>query len=803
MLKNYFKIAWRNLWKNKVFSLINILGLSVGIAFTLLIGAYVWGELRVNSGLKDAGNQYIILSKWKDPNMGSDIASIAALPNALKINYPGLVKNYYHFDGITGNVSHNNMHFRESMQLGDTTLLTMYGFKLLYGDAKTAMNGPFSVVITGHIAMKYFGKTDVVGQTLSLENFNGGKHEFIISGVLQPLPKNSVTNLNAENNSNLFLPAGAAKFMGPTLDGWNDAEMVNYLELQKGANPKTVEKALLELVRKNAPEQFAKNLTPYLVPLKDYNLVAENGLVKKMTYTLSCIALFILLMAVVNFVNICIGRSSGRMKEMGIRKVLGGLRKQLIQQFLVESVLLVMLSTILALVIYLLARPYFGNLLGSDIKSLFAFPVYFIPLPFLLALFIGLLAGFYPALVLSAANSVDSLKGKLTSVKESVLFRKTLVAFQFATAAVVFIGAIIISQQIQLFFSSNLGYNKDYVVYAQLPRDWSPQGVQKMEAIQAQFEQMPSVKSISLSYDIPDGMNGLSLPVYKQGATPSQSVTAQVLNDDNRYAATYGIPLTAGTFFKPVYNGADFALVVINQTAAKALGFNNPEDAVGQKVMLSQLAPTPFTVCGVTADFHFGSMQSRIAPIIFTNVNYLTYYRYFSIRLKPGDMQQSLTGLQNKWVQLMPGEPFEYHFMDDALNKLYATELQLKKAVFVASFLTVVIVLLGVLGLISLSIQKRTKEIGIRKVLGSSVAGITQLFLKDFMGVVIIAGVIACPLAWLLMSKWLNDYAYRINISAAPFIVSLALLTAVTAVLIVLQTAKAAFSNPVKSLRSE
>ena len=801
MLKNYFKIAWRNLWKNKVFSIINIFGLSVGISFTLLIGAYVWGELQVNRQLKNADNQYIILSKWKDPNMGFEIGSTAQMPQTLKDNYPGLVANYYLFDGVTTNVSKGDMHFRESLQLGDSTLLNMYGFKLLYGDAKTALHDPFSVVLTRRMALKYFGKTDVVGQTLNFESFSGDKHDFIITGVLPEMSKNSVTNLNASNNSDFFFTIASAKYFKRNVTGWNNQNMVCYVELQKGASPKMVEKVMHDLLRKNASRHISQNLTPYLVALKDYNLIADGGIVKKMTWTLSCIALFILLMAIINFVNICIGRSSGRMKEMGIRKVLGGLRKQLIWQFITESVLTVMLSTLLALIIYLIARPYFSNVLGKDIMGLFSFPAYFIPVPFLFALLIGLLAGIYPALVLTALKSVDSLKGKLSSVKEGVLFRKTLVGFQFATASIVFIGGVIISQQINLFFSNSLGYNKDYVVYAQLPRDWSAKGVQKMEAIRYQLAQVPEVSSVALSFEIPDGSNGGNYPVYKQGANPSDVITTQGLVADNQYAVTYNIPMKAGTFFKPAYIAADSALVVINETESKALGWKTPADAIGQKI-ITPGSPVN-TICGVTADFHFGSMQGRIQPITFNNVNYATVYRFFSVKLKPGDIQKSLSALQKQWTLLMPGAPFQYNFIDDALKKVYATELQLKQAAFIATILAVIIVLLGVLGLISLSIQKRTKEIGIRKVLGSSVAGITRLFLKDFLGVVLIAGVIACPLAYLIMQKWLNDYAYKIDISLSPFVFSMALLTFITAFLIIVQTIKAAFSNPVNSLRSE
>lgn len=803
MLKNYFKIAWRNILKSRFYSLVNIIGLSVGIAFTLLIAAYVYGQLQVNHQLKNAGNQYIILSKWTDPNMGNEIVCIAELPKALKSNYPQLIANYYHADGITTTVSKGDKHFRENLQLGDSTLLQTYGFKLQHGDAHTALKSPFTVVITAKMALKYFGKTDAVGQALNFENFAGQKHYFTITGVLAPMPQNSVTVMKEGND--FFFNADAATFFKRNLNGWDNVGTLDYVELQPGASVKAVEQAMQTLINKNEGDKVIRTgLKPYLVKLNDYNLLANGGLIKKMTYTLSCIALFILLMAVINFINICIGRSSGRMKEMGVRKVLGSLRKQLIWQFLTESTLLVGLSTILALLIYLVARPFFSDVLAADILGLFAMPVYVIPLLLLFALLVGLLAGIYPAMVLSAVKSIDSLKGKLSSVKESVLLRKTLVAFQFITATVVFIGAVVISKQINLFFSNNLGYNKDYVIYASTPRNWSAQGVQKMEVIRTQLAQLPGVSNATLSYEIPNGRNGGNYLVYRQGTQETGMISTTGLVADNQYAATYNIPLKAGTFFKPFYSPADSTQLVINETEAKALGWQRPADAIGQKIILPAYSmQTAYTICGVTADFHFGSMQEKIGPITFMNVNYATNYRFLSIRLKPGDMQKQLSAIQTQWLKLMPDTPFDYQFMDAALVKLYQTEIQLKKAAYLATVLATIIVLLGVLGLISLSVQKRTKEIGIRKVLGSSVSGISLLFLKDFLAVVVIAGLAACPIAYLMMQKWLNDYAYKTALSPGPFILSVALLTLVTALVIILQTIKAAFANPAKSLRSE
>ncbi|HWD90086.1 MAG TPA: ABC transporter permease [Mucilaginibacter sp.] len=802
MLHNYFIIAWRNILKHKFSSLINIFGLGVGIAFTLLIAVYAWQEATVNSNLKDVSNQYIIQSKWKDPNLGYDLATVAELPRALKEQYPALVSNFYHWDGVTSNVSKGDKHFRESIRPGDSTILKMYGLKLAYGDASTALNDKFSAVITGNTAIKYFGKTDVVGQSLTIENFSGSKHEYMITGVLDKMPKNSITNFNDNNNSAIFLNANAGKFLGRTMDGWTNTFLIGLIELQPGVKPADLDRPMRDLIRKHTATQISANLTPYLVPLSSYHLDTNNGLVRNMLYTLSIIALFILLMAVINFINICIGRSAQRMKEIGIRKVLGGLKQQLIWQFLTESIVMSMIATTIALGLYAAFRPVFGDLLNTELTGLFSFPIYFYVYPIILAVLIGLLSGVYPALVLSSLKSIDSLKGKLSQVKDNVIFRKSLLAFQFGTATIVLIGAIVISKQIDLFFSKSLGYNKDYVVYAQLPRDWSKNGVRKMESNRLQLAQMPQVNSIALSWEIPNGNNGFSWQVYKQGQDSTRASSSQVLVADGQYAETYGIPLRAGSFFRPFYTDADSAKVVINETQARALGYADANDAIGQQIR-AQGVSNSLTICGVVNDFQFGSMQQKISPITFINVNWATNYRYFSIKLKPGNVEQSITALQKKWAELMPGAPFEYNFMDQALRDIYKTEIQLKKASYAATTLAMIIVFLGILGLISLSIQKRTKEIGIRKVLGSSVGNVVMLFLSDFLRIILISGTIASPLAYLAVSKWLNSYAYKISITALPFIVSIGILTIITTVLICLQTIKAALANPVKSLRSE
>ncbi len=798
MLKNYFKIAWRNIVKSRFYSAINIIGLSTGIAFTLLIGAYVWNQLQVNKNLKNADRQYIIQSKWKDPNEGFPMATLGPLAKALKDNYPNLVANYYRYDGITSNVSKGDKSFRENLQVGDSTLLNMFGFTLLHGNAQTALKNPFTVVITKNKAIKYFGRTDVVGQTITIESFSGSKHDFLITGVLNPTQKNSITSLIDNYPGDFYVSTDNLDFFGRNMS-WQNAFIANYIELQKGVTPKELEKPIAYLEKQNTPPQVAADLTPYLVPLKEFYLSANNGLVQKMIYALSVIALFILAMAVINFINMSVSRSAARMREIGIRKVLGGLKKQLIIQFLTESIIIVFFATVLAFIMYASTRSLFSSILGTEIPSLNNFPAYFIALPFLFIVLLGIIAGIYPAFVLSSLKSVESLKGKI-KVNENVLLRKSLIAFQFSTAAIAFTGAIIISKQTDLFLSDNLGYNKNFILSAQVPRDWTQQGVNKMENIRNQFSSVSNVKNISLSFEVPDGNNSGNAAVYKFGSDSTQAVVAQALTTDENYLHVYTIPLKAGSFFEG--HALDSGKVILNETAAHALGWKNVTDAIGQQIRVPN-DPTIYTVQGVTNDFHFGSMQQKIAPIIFFNVQFATIYRYLSFKLNPGNIPATINALQKKWNALMPGAPFEYKFMDDTLANLYKTELQLKKASYTATMLALIIVLLGVTGLISLSIQKRTKEIGIRKVLGSSVAGIITLFIKEFLLVILIGGIIACPLAYIIMHNWLQNYAYRINIDASPFIISIVCLGLITALLICIQSIKAALANPVKSLRTE
>jgi putative ABC transport system permease protein len=442
----------------------------------------------------------------------------------------------------------------------------------------------------------------------------------------------------------------------------------------------------------------------------------------------------------------------------------------------------------------------FEGIVGKHMPDLASLPVYFGLLPVLFILVTGILAGLYPAFVLSSLNAINALKGKLKTIKEKVWQRKAMAAFQFSIAAVVMTTAFIVSQQVSYFFSQKLGYNKAYIVTAQVPRDWSKAGVQKMESIRDAFAAMPQVSAATLSYEIPNGNNGGQPPVYKAGADSTQAIAMQAMTTDENYLKTYQIAIRSGSYFEG--HGLDSGKVILNEQAVQALGYKNSDAAIGQQVRIPG-DPTVFTVKGVASDFHYGSMQQRIAPLIVFNVNFTTSYRYLSFKLKPGTISAAIESIQNKWATLLPGSSFEYNFIDDTLKKLYASELQLQKAAHTATLLALVIVLLGVLGLLSINIQKRTKEIGVRKVLGASAANIITLFLKDFLPVLCIGGLASIPFAWFVMRDWLNNYAYRINLTVLPFLATLLILLCITVIVISIQTGKAASESPVKNLRTE
>ncbi len=802
MFQSYLKIALRHGVKRPFYSIVNVMGLAMGLTFTLLIASFVWGELQVNDRLKNADNQYIIRSKWKQPGLGYEEVTVAPLGKLLKEQYPGLVANYYRFDVLTTAVSNGDKHFvREVAQAGDCTMIGMYGFNMLYGNAQTALKNPNSVVITEENAIKYFGRTDVVGQVLSLSNYAGSKQDFVVTGVLKSLAKNSITYL-WDMPVNVFIPFNSLQGRTDT-DGWTTWNIATYIELQEGVQAEQLDGPIAKLIATYASKDVKENLRPYLTPLKKYYREFNNSIVKKTIYTLLSVAAFILLMAVVNFVNIAIANASSRVKEIGIRKSLGSLKRQLVYQFLAESILSAMLSMSISLVLYELFRSSFADVVGRIIEPFWAISPYFLGTVTLLTLLIGITAGIYPAFLLASLPSVDSLKGKLKSIKKGVLFRQLLITAQFSIALLVFCGAIVISQQVAYFFNKNSGFNKESILLVSLPRDWTPQGVANMETVRNELGRVAAVKSISISSSTLKSGTDYNINLYPVGKDSTQSTTTSVLQTDENFAETYQIPMVAGKFYGSSKPADHEDKIVLNETAIYSLGYKRADAAIGRQVY-SQGYKNPITIIGVTKDFSFRSMRDKVGPTAISHVSGAGhFFSYFSIKIGSENLTHSIASIEKKFHLLLPDAPFEFSFADEALQQLYQSELQLKKAAQTATILAVLIVISGILGMVSLSIVQRNKELAIRKVIGASTQSIILLFMNEFLLALTIAMLIAFPVAYLLMTSWLQNFAYHIDVNWLSFlVVGLSFIIAISLV-VSLQTMKAALMNPVKSLRSE
>lgn len=797
MLRHYVKIAWRNLLRHKGMSSIHLAGFALGLTFTFVIGAYMLGEYQVNRNLRNIDRQYLIQSRWAKPDMGPELTTLAPLAEALKREYPQLVSAYYRWDGITAVVSRGNKHFREELQIGDTSFLNLFGFPLKEGEASQAFKEPFSAVITAEAAQRYFGSAPALGQSLSIANFSGEQQSFRVTAVMDHIPYNSVTGLSGEGQSQIFLSPAVIPFFGrASLSDWNNNVIPAYITIGENASVEQLGQAATALIRRHADPQIAANLRPLVLPLKTYYLDSNDGAVRSMLYTLFFISQFIFLMVLINFINMSVAGSAGRLREIGVRKVLGGAKSQLVQQFLSESVLLVSLSVLGALSLYQVTRPFFSGILGKTLPGLGAFSLQVYLMLALGTLFVGILAGLFPAFVLSSFHTIDSLKGRLRQVSGTSWLRRALLGFQFAVATAVLMAVWVVSGQVSLFFGTDLGYEKSLVVSAATPRDWTPEGVAKLKTARDEFKKLAQVADATLAYAIPDGRVGGSLSLTS--ARSDNPVLMPVVEADANYAATYGMPLAAGTFLKD-HDEADG--IVINESAARAFGWSTAGEAIGQPLRMSDEAL--FTVRGVIRDFHFNSMKEAIRPLCFISLDAAPRYRYLSFRLKGKDIPGAIRALSERWAALLPGAPFEYRFTDESLAELYRTELRLEKASYTAALLAVVIVLLGIVGLSAISIRKRMKEIGIRKVLGSSAFAISKLFVREFLLTALLACTLASPLAYGLLQGWLEHYSYRIQWTIWPFVVPPLFLLTLMVLLIFAQTHRAALTNSIKSLRTE
>ncbi|MBS1596920.1 MAG: ABC transporter permease [Bacteroidetes bacterium] len=810
MIRNYLKIAWRNLKKYKTFSAINIAGLAIGLACFLLIALYVTDELSFDRYNENAEDTYRI---------NCDLTfngSVLRLPVASDMTGSTLKKDYPQVNEFTRVFANgrkqikfgNNFINERNVAHADSTFFNVFTLPALQGDTKTALDEPNTVVISASAAKKYFGTTDAIGKIIQTDD--NGKTLYKVTAVIKDVPENSHFHFDF-----IFSMKNVNYEWGNYLSN----NFFTYIVLQPGTDYKAFEKkaiaqylqryvfpAAQHMMQISSMEEFEKagnKLSYSLMPLtkihlystdRDFELSPSGNI--QYIYIFSAVAIFILLIACINFMNLTTARSANRAKEVGVRKVLGTDRNNLVLQFLFESVMMVTFSLIIAIALVNILLPAFNNIASKNISlnQIFS-PAILISL-FVLPLFVGLLAGSYPAFFLSRFSPAEVLKGKLNMGSKSSWLRSLLVVFQFATSIILIIGTIVIYHQLHFIQNTNLGFNKSQVL---IINNTYALG-QNVNAFKDEITKMQGVSSGTISDYLPVSSSRSDYTYSKDQVMNSQNgLNIQVWSVDYDYLKTMGMQLASGRNFSHDF-GSDSSAVIINETAAKILGYANP---IGKKIYEVTRPPAPWTshdIVGVVKDFHFESLRQHIGPLCF-RLGRSTGTTSFKVNAP--NIPVLLAQVEKTWKTLAPGKPFSYRFMDESFDDMYRAEQRVGTIALIFSMLAIMIACLGLFGLSTFIAEQRTKEIGIRKVLGANVGGIVQLLSKDFVRLVLIAFVIAAPLAWYFMNHWLQDFAYRVQIGWWVFAVAGFAALIIALATVSFQAIKTALANPVKSLRSE
>ncbi len=807
MIKNYLKIAWRNLKNKKAFTAINICGLAIGIATCLIIMLFVQNELGYDRYNKNA--ERIVRVSFQGSVQGEKMNESTVMPpvaQTLKAEFPEVQAATRIRDYGTPRLIYGDKSFKEdALAFVDSNFFQVFTLPLINGDAKTALLQPNTVVITKALSRKYFGNDNPIGKIIS---FKDGKNAACkVTGVIEKVPVNS--------HFHFELFASIASLPEAREPTWMSSNFYTYLLLNEGADYKKLEAKLPQVVEKYiGPELYAKmgvtfsdfkkkgnDLSFHLQPLTDIHLRSDfsNDLSQpgdiRYVYIFGAIALFMMLIACINFMNLSTAGASKRSREVGIRKVLGSMQWELVKQFLLESVLITAFALILAVVFMYMALPVFNNLTGQNLSLHFADHPLLIPGLLLFGLIIGILAGSYPAFYLSSFKPVRVLKGRFTSGKGSIGLRSGLVVFQFFISIVLIVSTTVVYKQLAYIQNKKLGYDKEQVMI--LPDTWM---LGKNEDIFRQRLISDSrVASVSSSGYLPAGpSNNNNFFVYR-GDNSAQMVKTLRYDVDENYIPTLGIDILTGRNFSKDFTN-DSSGAILNEAAAKALGWSSKAPGNMVSTNNNEGKKISYNVIGIVKDFHFRSLHERISPLVMV---LSPTSGTMVVKLKTKDVAGLTAMLKKRWSDYGAEEPLAYSFLDERFNATYEAEQKTGKILGIFAGLTIFVACLGLFGLATFTAEQRTKEIGIRKVLGASVSGVVALISKDFLKLVCIAFLIASPIAWYIMNKWLQDFAYRINISAWVFVIAILLAVMITIITVSFQAIKAALANPVKSLRTE
>ncbi len=798
MLKNFLKIAVRNIFRNKTYSFINIFGLSIGIACSILIILWIHHELSFDRFHKNSSDLFIVAEKFYNQN-GIEYGSALPYPAAeeLKKDYPEILKVSRVYNLKEFLFVHNDKRFIENRILTvDPEFLTMFSFALIHGDANSVLDDPNSVVITKKTARKYFGNANPVGKMLRVDN----QYDLKVTGVLDDIP------LNSHLNFSILVPLSSKLIRNDfETDRWQFSDVVfsTYVLLRKNQIYNDVSKKIAPIMQKHIKDcKDELFLYPITKLHTNPEIAPEDSLSIDMKYIniFIVIALLVLLIACINFMNLSTARSMIRAREIGIRKVVGSNRRNLITQFLGESLLLALIAGFLALLIVELLLPSFNRLSGkiltidySNVGILLSFGA--------IIFFVGIVAGSYPAFYLSAFQPIAVLKGKLLVDLKSSKLRKIFVVVQFALSICFIIGAIIFYDQLNYMKNREVGYDKDNLISIPMVMPWGTSlKSYKYDTFKAELMNNSNIVGVTQSFSSPADILTAAGEADWDGKYPNQYVRIHWLTVHFDYCKTLGIKIIKGRPFSRDFKTDvnfphDKASFIVNEEAEKLMGVKS---AVGMKLTLFHKTGP---IIGVMRNFHYHHMKTKIEPLaIFINPY---FNKYILIKLQPENRKASLDFIKKTWGKFSPDYPFEYSFVSKDYNSLYMHEEKMGKILTGFTVFAILIACLGLWGLTSFIMERRTKEIGIRKVLGSSVLEIITILIKDFTQWILLANLIAWPIAWYIMNRWLQNFAYKTDISWWEFALSGGIALVIALATVSFQAIKAATANPVESLRYE
>jgi len=785
MIKNYLKVILRNIKKHKGYSFINITGLAIGMACCLLISSWVLDELNYDRFHENADHIYRI-EENQYYSQGEYHVNLTPYPiaPALKEKIPG-IRDATRYVWVGGGLYRHgeNSFFEYDVRAVDPSFFEIFTFPLVKGDKEKVFDSPYSLVLSEEMAEKYFGQADPLGKVITVNN----KHEFTVTGVMKNIPHNSFLQFD------MAVPYAFLEKIDATNDHWGSNSIQTFVQLEEIVTDVQVNEKIKDFIRTRVKESRTDLvLFPYTkIHLHGYFGFERNPGAIQYVYIFSVIALFVLLIACINFMNLSTARSATRAKEVGMRKVVGAMKSHLIRQFYGESIMFSIIALVLAGIIVTLMLPAFSTFTAKDLSWTVS-GVEAILIGLLgITLFTGLVAGSYPALFLSAFQPVKVLRGSLKSGAASSRFRKILVIVQFSLSVLLIIGTIVVYRQLNFMQEKRLGWDREHLVYVPLGRDIK----KSYDVLKNELTKDSHVLSVTATSQLPSNIGSNSSGVDWDGKDPELTVLVGQNAVDFDFVETLRIEMAEGRSFSREYANDNGKTFIVNEEVAKIMG---KDSVVGERFNFWGIEGT---IIGVMKNFHFKPIRDKIEPLALRVLTQWT--NYMLIRISPGNVSESLKSIENIWNKVIPGFPFDSYFMDENFDRMYRAEEKIGVLMQYFAILAVFIACLGLFGLASFTAEQRTKEIGIRKILGASVSNITVLLCREFLMLVVLANMIAWPASYFVMKKWLQGYAYRTSLEAFFFLAALGVAFGVAILSVSFQAIRAATSNPADSLRYE